>query len=476
MIDQYITKFEYEKSASAILDEDIRDLTYRLNERNQTRPPKQVREEKAAHTAKLQQRTAYLEHQLDIALSKVNKAATFNRKLRDEIDTMRINSLTENGEISKLTSQVSLMAELKLQETLTTARGIGETQRLVKRTTMLRSKSTNQRLQFNEKIVTLTVRTRQNDIKHDYTDSQLVPSLSLPGPRHRSKTENFEPIVVLRRLKTRQEGVVREAKVAVDGFVRRIKLFQSALEQIKKATGMWDIDEIVTTLIKSEEQNHALSRYITNLHQEIESLQLHSKKTRLAIESRSKSVVNFEETVLKNRTELGRSVVKEAKRLQKLKGKAELVEVSLKGAEDIVIELQRYFEGHDFRAKLPTYMEDEPDSTSLLLRLSKLESSIDEIVLFHAYKKDPESPSLKLVTSMTNKLWNIRTEPGREIVKLNEMLETQDDPLDRPLLLDQLRLKAAEKIKQIPKASADQVFSFALKKPILLARTPTISK
>jgi hypothetical protein len=52
------------------------------------------------------------------------------------------------------------------------------------------------------------------------------------------------------------------------------------------------------------------------------------------------------------------------------------------------------------------------------------------------------------------------------------MLETYQDHLDRPLLLDQLKLKAAEKINRSLEPVQTKNQLCAKEEPILLAKTP----
>jgi hypothetical protein len=48
--------------------------------------------------------------------------------------------------------------------------------------------------------------------------------------------------------------------------MRNAKIIEDAFDQIKEATGIQNIEEIVTTFIKAEEQNHSLYNYVNMLN------------------------------------------------------------------------------------------------------------------------------------------------------------------------------------------------------------------
>ena len=57
----------------------------------------------------------------------------------------------------------------------------------------------------------------------------------------------------------------KEKKRLMDQYLRNVKVIEDAFEQIKDATGISSIDEIVTSFIKAEEQNYSLYNYVNLL-------------------------------------------------------------------------------------------------------------------------------------------------------------------------------------------------------------------
>lgn len=57
-----------------------------------------------------------------------------------------------------------------------------------------------------------------------------------------------------------------------------MKVIEDAFDQIKTATGISNIEEIVTTFIKAEEQNYSLYNYVNMLNTETDQLEESNKE------------------------------------------------------------------------------------------------------------------------------------------------------------------------------------------------------
>lgn len=64
----------------------------------------------------------------------------------------------------------------------------------------------------------------------------------------------------------------------MDQYLRNVKVIEDAFEQIKEATGITAIDEIVTSFIKAEEQNYSLLNYVNKLTNETDQLDDQNKE------------------------------------------------------------------------------------------------------------------------------------------------------------------------------------------------------
>ena len=59
----------------------------------------------------------------------------------------------------------------------------------------------------------------------------------------------------------------------MDQYIRNVRVIEDAFEQIKEASGISNIEEIVTTFIKAEEQNYSLYNYVNMLNTETDGLE-----------------------------------------------------------------------------------------------------------------------------------------------------------------------------------------------------------
>jgi len=66
--------------------------------------------------------------------------------------------------------------------------------------------------------------------------------------------------------------------------LRNVKVIEDAFEQIKDATGIASIDEIVTSFIKAEEQNYSLYNYVNMLGTETDLLEESNKEIKEQID------------------------------------------------------------------------------------------------------------------------------------------------------------------------------------------------
>ena len=67
------------------------------------------------------------------------------------------------------------------------------------------------------------------------------------------KTEFANPIEILKARLKKMINLNKEKKKLLDQYMRNSKIIEDAFEQIKEATGISSIEEIVTTFIKADE-------------------------------------------------------------------------------------------------------------------------------------------------------------------------------------------------------------------------------
>jgi hypothetical protein len=102
------------------------------------------------------------------------------------------------------------------------------------------------------------------------------------GEKQVDKQQNDKKVVVgdfsnhINVLRLRLAKIIatnKEKKRLMDQYLRNVKVIEDAFEQIKDATGIASIDEIVTSFIKAEEQNYSLYNYVNMLGTETDLLE-----------------------------------------------------------------------------------------------------------------------------------------------------------------------------------------------------------
>ena len=77
----------------------------------------------------------------------------------------------------------------------------------------------------------------------------------------------------------------KEKRKLMDQYLRNVKVIEDAFDQIKQSTGISNIEEIVTTFIKAEEQNYSLYNYVNMLGTETVQLEESNEDINRQIES-----------------------------------------------------------------------------------------------------------------------------------------------------------------------------------------------
>lgn len=110
--------------------------------------------------------------------------------------------------------------------------------------------------------------------KEDYLDNDDKAVDKNKETETNTKGNDFSnPIVILKRRLLKIVETNKEKRKLMDQYLRNVKVIEDAFDQIKQATGISNIDEIVTTFIKAEEQNYSLYNYVNMLGTETVQLE-----------------------------------------------------------------------------------------------------------------------------------------------------------------------------------------------------------
>lgn len=130
----------------------------------------------------------------------------------------------------------------------------------------LKAKHEEEKERFELEIKKLQERLKERDDPIEFDDksfNQTVKEAKGPGGQ---KTEFANPIEILKLRLKKIINLNKEKKKLLDQYMRNSKIIEDAFDQIREATGISSIDEIVTTFIKADEQNHSLYNYVNVLN------------------------------------------------------------------------------------------------------------------------------------------------------------------------------------------------------------------
>lgn len=130
----------------------------------------------------------------------------------------------------------------------------------------LKAKHEEEKERFELEIKKLQERLKERDEPIEFDDksfNQTVNDTKGPGGM---KQEFANPIAILKLRLNKIIATNKEKKRLLDQYIRNSRIIDDAFEQIKDATGILNIEEIVTTFIKAEEQNHSLYNYVNLLN------------------------------------------------------------------------------------------------------------------------------------------------------------------------------------------------------------------
>ena len=142
----------------------------------------------------------------------------------------------------------------------------------------LKAKYEREKEIFEMEIKKLQERLKERDDPIEFDDKSFNNHVndSKGGPAQ--KQEVFaNPIVILKLRVNKITQINREKKKLVDTYVKYAQIIEHAFQQIKDSSGISNIDEIVTTFIKAEEQNYSLFNYVNMLNQETDALEDNNK-------------------------------------------------------------------------------------------------------------------------------------------------------------------------------------------------------
>lgn len=204
-----------------------------------------------------EQEKAYLkslQHKLEHEKVLLNNIRGENKDLKVRITSMRHEISFAKDSISRMEEAIEklkVQSQTANEEGFRYGRQASETNNQI---LALKCKHEEGKEEFEKNIGDLQEQLKAKDQKVEFNDKSLSRTMEAKQGQG-AKQEFANPIEILQ---IRVNCVVNkniEKKRLLDQYVRNAKIIQEAFETIMEATGINNIDEIVTAFIKAEEQN-----------------------------------------------------------------------------------------------------------------------------------------------------------------------------------------------------------------------------
>jgi len=210
---------------------------------------------------------------------KLNQTKAKNEQLRKEVNGLRkelASAQMEVGNLKKNIGKAKNKAEIQNKDYIVGKKIAEEANNQI---IALRAKHEEEKERFEHEIKKLQDRLKEKDEYVEIDDKNYNESFN--QNKDKTKLTDFtNPVAILKLRLNKIVATNKEKKKLMDQYMRNVKVIEDAFDQIKEATGISNIEEIVTTFIKAEEQNYSLYNYVNMLNTETDALEESNKEIR----------------------------------------------------------------------------------------------------------------------------------------------------------------------------------------------------
>mmetsp|Transcript_37189 Transcript_37189/g.91942 ORF Transcript_37189/g.91942 Transcript_37189/m.91942 type:complete len:559 (-) Transcript_37189:205-1881(-) len=398
-----------------------------------------------------------LENKLDKALVQFNEALSSNKVLREEIDNLRRERVAFDNVYKKM--------EKELHEKKKEMANIIEISNIAYEA---RDQAQNEmaalRAQADKESAAFEAEWRELGklIEHDRKMKEFMKNRRKDQEAEGKLGEmSMEEETKLRKKVIKGNWNIAKDKAAQQVSMEKVQSYGEAFAKIQQATGITDIDELVTTFINAEDENFRLFNYVNELNQEIEKLEEQITDIKSEIEKYKGQGVNTDNQRKK--------ILKDLEdRLAKTEAKAEMYEQKYQAAMKTVNALKdgiwKIYNkiGCNTAANREMLGEEGVSEQNMMQYLGIIEQRTNEILQMYAASQAAARGEDINSSSYASILGQGPQTPAGSTVMMIEPPSTTDDAVmeddsddeddeDRPLNRDELRAKT---IKSLAKREA----------------------
>jgi chromosome segregation ATPase len=208
-----------------------------------------------------------MENQLEKDIIKYNQMVSENKSLRRDIDKYRKDKKAAEEIYNTRLKQKQAIEQTTLSVTKERNKEVAEIEDATMNTILIKSTYGKKKEEYNRSLDELKTILKARIEKQKGEEWQRPRS---PGDGSKSQSN---PVDIIKMRLDNWKAKVTHKKETLDMYTKHINIIRDAFDQIKKATGISNIQEIVVTFIKSQEQADALNNQLNSLDQELDNLE-----------------------------------------------------------------------------------------------------------------------------------------------------------------------------------------------------------
>lgn len=268
-----VERMEHEKRESIYLDQQISLL---IEDLNQSKLSKKSIFPAINGEDQQKNRCSVLEKRIELEIIHLNEIKSQNIALRNQVNNYRKEKKHFKRTLQNLREDISSLSKNTEETRQDYMQKISTQNKYKKYAQNLRSKSLLDKSTYSEKVTDFSMLIQEKiDIRkqiHKQIENGILGQI-------KKVSDSVEISKIQKQLASRWESKVKEKKKTLDNYMRHLNILKDTFDQIKMATGIHSVSEIVTSVIKSEEQNYEVYSYVNYLNSEIDKINEQYLKT-----------------------------------------------------------------------------------------------------------------------------------------------------------------------------------------------------
>ena len=308
-----------------------------------------------------------------------------------------MSSLNECKRLTNQTKKVRKIAESENKEAVISKR-IAEEH--INQSIALRAKHEEDKDHFEADIKRMQEKLYEKDEENKFEDKQFDQSLAATKNKDKNG-DSANPIAILKLRLAKIVATNKEKKRLMDQYLRNVKVIEDAFEQIKEASGITSIEEIVTSFIKAEEQNYSLLNYVNRLGTETDVLEDSNRE----ISDQINRIIERKDLSSNERQNLKTSMEDECKfydtEIERNNNEAEATKKMFRQIQEHVQIMVELFKRSKFYLSVASKMSYDDGivftENNIVAYLAELEEHICSLVTYSAFKKDDPNAAISAI-------------------------------------------------------------------------------